>query len=97
MTNEVERLQAALVKSCREDRAGFLGGCFHANMAEAENGLLRAALTGIAVMDVYTRPGEEPAAEVMRQCAKDALGRTPRDEVERLQAELVAVREAEAP
>lgn len=36
-----------------------------------------AALLGIAHMDVYTRQGEKPAHEVMRDIAKDALAFKP--------------------
>lgn len=35
--------------------------------------MMEDALTAIATMDVFTRPGEKPAAEVMRDAAKTAL------------------------
>jgi hypothetical protein len=38
-----------------------------------ENERLRTALRAIAHMDVYTRPGEEPAAELMRSLAQKSL------------------------
>lgn len=41
------------------------------------NEYFRTILTGIAVMDVYTRPGEEPAANLMRAAAKEAIEKHP--------------------
>jgi hypothetical protein len=38
-------------------------------VADAQNERLAAALLGIAYMDVYTRPGEQSAAELMREVA----------------------------
>lgn len=40
-----------------------------------DNARLRASLRGIALMDVYTRPSEQPAHEVMVQIANEALVR----------------------
>ena len=68
--DEIERLEERVAKL--QAQCGYTESI---NMLEIER--LTAALTGIAVMDVYTRPGEQQASEVMRDCAKAALRMKP--------------------
>lgn len=63
-----------ILERLRDTELNTASDLFHLRKdAIAEIERLRVALTGIAMMDVYTRPGEQQASEVMRDCAKAAL------------------------